>query len=93
MTKTHSSIATDSAELSRLVGDDSTATFEDDPKFVDANPGGDGSSENVEEQRAEDDTEDSDEEIEDADEDDADLEEEDEEDEDADVAAVAASNR
>jgi hypothetical protein len=93
MTKTHSSIATDSAELSKLVGDDSTATFESDPKFIDANPGAEGSSENVGEQRAEDDTEDSDEEIEDADDQDADLEEEDEEDEDEDVEADATVKR
>jgi hypothetical protein len=93
MTKTHSSIATDSAaELSKLVGDDSTATFENDPKFVDANPGAEGSSENVEEQRAEDDTEDSDEEIEDADDEDAELEDDDEEDEEEDVEANAAIN-
>jgi hypothetical protein len=100
MANTHSSIATDSAtELSRLVGDDSTATFENDPTFVDANPGAAGSSENVEEQRAEEDTEDSDEEIEDegaeddADVDDDDLEDDDEEDEADEVGAVAVANR
>ena len=58
--------ATDSAEdLRRLTGDDATATFESDANFVDSNPGGEGSSENVEEQRDTDDVEDSDDEIED----------------------------
>jgi hypothetical protein len=97
--KTHSSIATDSAaELNSLVGDDATATFENDPKFIDSNPGGEGSSENVEEQRAEDDVDDSDEEVEDtededADDEDADLEEDDEEDEDEDVETTAAAKK
>jgi hypothetical protein len=97
--KTHSSIATDSAaELNSLVGDDATATFENDPKFIDSNPGGAGSSENVEEQRAEDDVEDSDEEIDDADDedlddDDADEEEDEEEDEADEVGTTAAANR
>lgn len=72
--KTHSSIATDSeAELRRVIGEDATSTFEDDPKFVDSNPAAEGSSQNVALQRDEDDTEDSDEE-------DDELEEEDEED-------------
>ncbi len=44
--------ATDSAaELRPLIGDDSTATFENDPTFVDSNPTGSASSENLEEQR------------------------------------------
>jgi hypothetical protein len=84
--KTHSSIATDSAaELNGLVGDDATATFENDPKFVDSNPGGAGSSENVEEQRAEDDVEDSDEEVDDADDEDLDEEADDEDVDDEDL--------
>ena len=45
--------ATDSAtDLHRILGDDATATFEDDPNFVDSNPTGNASSENVEEQRS-----------------------------------------
>jgi hypothetical protein len=68
-------IATDSAaELHEIVGDDSTATFEDDPKFIDSDPTGTASSENVEVQRDTDDTEDSEEEI---DEEDDELEDED----------------
>ncbi len=40
--------ATDSAAtLHELIGDDSTATFESDPKFVDSTPGADSSSENL----------------------------------------------
>jgi hypothetical protein len=80
MANTHSSIATDSAaELRKLVGDDATADFEADPKFVDSNPTETASSENVEVQREADDVEDSEEE------DDDELDEEDEEDEDDDV--------
>ncbi len=91
MAKTHSSIATDSAEeLRNVIGDDATATFEDDPKFVESDPTGTASSENVEVQRAEDDTEDSDEEetelededLEDEGAEDEDLDDEEEEDED-----------
>ena len=85
MKSTETSIATDSAaELHNLIGDDATATFESDPKFVDSNPTESASSGNIEVQRDTDDTEDSDEEddeIEDADEEE---EEEDEEDEDDD---------
>ncbi len=45
--------ATDSAnDLRRILGDDATATFEDDPNFVESNPTGTASSENVEEQRS-----------------------------------------
>jgi hypothetical protein len=74
--------ATDSASVLReLTGDDATATFESDPKFVDSNPGADGSSENVEEQRDTDDLEDSDEEEEDAEDEDEDDDEELEDDE------------
>jgi hypothetical protein len=79
------------ADLRPLIGDDATATFESDPKFVDANPGADGSSENVEEQRDTDDTEDSEEEI--LDDEDADDEEEEEAGEDEEVEAAAAANR
>ena len=69
-------IATDSAEtLRKLTGDDATATFEDDPKFVESNPTGNASSENVEVQRDTDDLEDSEEE-----EDDEDIDEDDEDD-------------
>ncbi len=94
MTKTHRTILTDSeADLRPLIGDDATATFENDPKFVDANPGATGSSENVEEQRDTDDTADSEEEILDDDDEDAELEEDDEEDEDEEVEAAAVANR
>ncbi len=79
MTKTHRTILTDSeADLRPLIGDDATATFENDPKFVEANPGAAGSSENVEEQRDTDDTADS---------------EEEEAGEDEEVEAAAAANR
>jgi hypothetical protein len=78
-------IATDSAaELRGLVGDDATAEFESDPKFIDSNPTDHASSEHVT-LRDSDDTEDSEEEIdeeedeEDEDEDDEDEDEEDEE--------------
>jgi hypothetical protein len=80
-------IATDSAaELNKIIGDDATATFESDPKFIDADPTGTASSENVAVQRDTDDTEDSEEEeeeLEDADDDDE-LEEDDDELEDED---------
>jgi hypothetical protein len=82
-------IATDSAaELHELIGDDSTATFESDPNFVDSNPTADASSEHVT-LRDTDDTEDSEEEedeegSEDDDEDDVEDDDEDEDDEDED---------
>jgi len=78
-----SSIAPDSAEeLHDLVGDDATATFESDPKFIDSDSTGTASSENVEVQRDTDDVEDSEEEV---DEEDDELEDEDiEDDEDLD---------
>jgi len=94
MTKTHSSIATDSAEeLRALIGDDATATFESDPKFVESNPTANASTESVEVQRDTDDTADSEEEIEDAeledeDLDDGELDEEEVEDEEAETDAV-----
>jgi hypothetical protein len=80
-------IATDSAaELHEIVGDDSTATFENDPKFIDSDPTDTASSENVEVQRDTDDTEDSEEEIDEEDDDledeDDDLDEEDDEEDD-----------
>jgi len=92
-------IATDSAtELRNIIGKDSTATFEDDPTFVDSNPGAGGSSENVEEQRDTDDLADSDEELEDEDvldeedeEDEFDDEDDDDEEEEDDSEEVAAS--
>jgi hypothetical protein len=73
MTKTHSSIATDSeTDLRELIGEDATATFEDDPKFIESNPGAEASSENIAVQRDTDDVEEDDEEEEDEDEDDMD---------------------
>lgn len=77
--------ATDSAtDLRRLVGDDATADFESDPKFIDSNPTADASSENLAVQRDTDDTVESDDEMTDEDddeeEDEDDLDEEDEED-------------
>jgi hypothetical protein len=83
-------LAPDSAaELGRLVGDDATATFESDPKFIDSDPTDTASSENVEVQRDTDDTEDSEEEDdefeeEEGEDDDEELEDEEEEDEDID---------
>ncbi len=78
-------IATDSAaELHELIGDDATATFESDPKFIDSNPTADASSEHIE-LRDTDDTEDSEEEEdEEGSEDDEDEEDDDEDDEDED---------
>ncbi len=79
-------IASDSAaELHDLIGEDASAMFESDAKFIDSNPTGAASSEHVE-LRDTDDTEDSeeeeDEEDEDDDEEDDDEEDEDEEDDD-----------
>ena len=79
--------ATDSArDLRNLVGDDVTADFESDPKFVDSNPTAEASSENLAVLRDTDDEEDSDDELEDEDDDDLDdddveddIEEDDEE--------------
>lgn len=65
------------------LGSDSTATFEDDPTFVDANPGGIGSSDNVEEQRDTDDLEDSEEELEDEDDEEDDVDEDEDLDDDS----------
>jgi len=71
-------IATDSAaELHDLIGDDATATFESDPKFIDSDPTDNVSSENIELQRDTDDTEDSEEEIDEEEEDDDDFDEDD----------------
>jgi hypothetical protein len=76
--------ATDSArDLRNLVGDDVTADFESDPKFVDSNPTAEASSENLAVLRDTDDEEDSDDELEDEDDDDLD-DEVDEDDEDLD---------
>jgi hypothetical protein len=93
MASTLTPIATDSAaELNRIIGDDATATFENDPKFIDSDPTGNASSENIEVQRDADDTEDSEEEedeledVEDDDElEDDELDEEDEDDDDVDL--------
>ena len=71
--------ATDSArDLRNLVGDDVTADFESDPKFVDSNPTADASSENLAVLRDTDDEEDSDDELEDEDDEDFDDDEVDE---------------
>ena len=65
--------ATDSArDLRNLVGDDATADFETDPKFVDSNPTAEASSENLAALRDTDDEEDSEDELEDEDDDDLD---------------------
>lgn len=82
-------------DLRPLVGDDATATFEDDPNFVESDPTGRASSENLEEQRSAadrntpasrdtDDTEDEDDEDDD-DLEDVDDDEEDEEDDEDDL--------
>jgi segregation and condensation protein B len=77
-------IATDSAaELRGLVGDDATAEFESDPKFIDSNPTDHASSEHVT-LRDSDDTEDSEEEINEEDDDEDEDEEDEESDEDFD---------
>ena len=77
--------ATDSArDLHNLVGDDVTADFETDPKFVDSDPTADASSENLAALRDTDDEEDSDDELEDEDDEDFDDDEVDEDDEDLD---------
>ena len=60
MATTNLRIATDSAtELHNLIGDDAIATFESDPKFIDADPTESASSGNIAVQRDTDDTEDS----------------------------------
>lgn len=92
MPPTETTPATDSAkELRPILGDDSTATFEDDPNFVESNPTGTASSENLEEQRSAAasnvpsarDTDDTEEDEDDEDEeDDEDLDDEDDDDED-----------
>jgi hypothetical protein len=78
-------IATDSADALRgLMGDDATATFESDPKFVESNPTESASSENIS-LRDTDDTEDSeeeDDELEEEDEDELDEEDVDEDEDD-----------
>jgi hypothetical protein len=80
MTKTHSSIATDSEEdLRQVIGEDSTATFESDPNFIASDPAANASTESVVVQRDTDDTEDSEEELEESDLDEEDSEEEHEE--------------
>lgn len=80
--------ATDSSrDLRRLVGDDATADFENDPTFAESNPTASASSENLALQRDTDDLEESEDEIEEEDEDDEDeedLEDEEYEDEDDD---------
>jgi hypothetical protein len=84
-------IATDSAaEMHEIVGDDSTATFEADPKFVDSDPTGTASSDNVEVQRDTDDVEDSEEEEDDEYEDDEEEDDElaDEEDDEDELVAA-----
>ena len=72
--------ATDSAEvLHNLVGQDPTTNFEDDPKFLSATPGSEGSSRNQALAREMDDVEEDDEDVE---EDDNDVEDEEDDDED-----------
>jgi hypothetical protein len=71
------------------IGDDATATFENDPKFTEPMPGSEGSSDNVEQQMAmqmrdTDDVADSDEEIADPDDEDEDEDVDDEEEDDED---------
>jgi ribonuclease E len=91
MARTHSSIATDSEEALRdIVGPDATAGFEDDPKFIDADPTSTASSDNVAVQRDTDDLEDSEEEELESEEDEDDVDDEDEEDEEVDDEAEAA---
>lgn len=90
MAATETRIAPDSAtDLRDLIGDDATATFESDRTFIESDPTGSASSNNVAVQRDTDDLEDSEEEededdLEDEDEYDDDEEEEDEEYEDED---------
>jgi hypothetical protein len=67
------------------LGSDSTATFEDDPPFLDSNPGATGSSENIEEQRDTDDIADSEEEEDDDVDEDEDLEADEADDDDDEV--------
>ena len=84
MTATKTPLAPDSAaELHDLVGNDATATFESDPKFIDSNPTGSASSEHIEVQRDTDDTADSEEEEEELEEEEEEEEDENDEDEDA----------
>jgi hypothetical protein len=89
MASTETPIATDSAaEMNDIIGDDATATFESDPKFIDSDPTGTASSENVAVQRDTDDTADSEEEedelADEEDDDELDDEEVDEDDDDVD---------
>jgi len=79
---------TNSADsLRELVGDDATATFEDDPTFVESNPTEGAGSENVEVQRDMDDVEDDDDDDVDEGVDEDDVDEEDDMDTDAVTAA------
>jgi hypothetical protein len=75
-------IPTDSARTLRdLAGNDATATFENDPNFVDSDPGGTASSENLGAAKDVDET-DAEDDIADVDEDDEDLEDDFEEEDD-----------
>lgn len=79
--------ATTPIDPTKNIGEDSTATFEADPKFTEPTPGSEGSSDNVEEQKAlaardTDDVEDSDDEDFDDDEEEYDEDDEDNVDED-----------
>ncbi len=77
--------ATDSArDLRNLVGDDVTADFETDPKFIDSNPTAGASTESLAALRDTDDEEESDDELEDED-DDEEFEDDEEEEDDEDV--------
>jgi ribonuclease E len=83
MAATETRIATDSAtELRERIGDDVTANFESDPKFIDSDPTESASSSNLAVQRDTDDLEDSDEEDAELDDDEEEYDDEDEEDED-----------
>ncbi|MBW4039158.1 MAG: hypothetical protein HIU91_09840 [Acidobacteria bacterium] len=85
MAATETRIAPDSAtELHDLIGDDATATFESDPKFIDSDPTEGASSSNIAVQRDTDDLEDSDEEEDELEDEDEEYEEDDDEDEEED---------
>ena len=78
-------LAMDSAAvLHELIGEDATAMFENDPKFIDSDPTSGSSSENVVLQRDTDDTEDSEEEEEEEEDEEFDEEEEEEDEEEED---------
>jgi hypothetical protein len=75
------------AELQQRIGDDATATFENDPTFVEHDPTGSASSDNVKVQRSTDDSDDSDDELDDAVAENEEFDEDDDEDDIEDDAA------